>query len=224
MENKNQITEAALRQIIKEEAIRFKKKLAFQAEKAKLMESLQLLETEQLMEDLMEELDGVDPNAQAVADKVVNSLPEPTKDALANELDKFAGMDPAQIKAIADKAVQATDATGAEGMMNEAGPADEKTVRQKIWTVVKNMGIGGAIAGIITTGVVWLLKTEHPGIMSDITATTAALGGMITTVISGIVASVAQNRTGELDTKEYSPEEKAKMDAIIRARKAKFGR
>jgi hypothetical protein len=241
MENKNQINEAALRQIIKEEAMRFKKKLALQAEKAKLMESLSIMEGEQLMEDLMDELD-VAPMMQAGdstvapadgevqlkpeveraidmnAEKIISQLsPDQIAQAQA-ELQK-AGFLNASEDAIKDKVeAQLTESLNEE-MLNEAWD------KKKVYNWLIGGGLGAVAAGIISAAIGGL-ATEHASNLADYTNAvvnpgTQVIASLIAAGIGAISTVIGMKGHEKLANASKAPMTPEKAAEIIAARKAR---
>lgn len=241
MENKNQINEAALRQIIKEEAMRFKKKLALQAEKNKLMESLAIIEGEQLMEDLMDEI-GSAPMAQAGAataapadgevqikpevekaidmnaEKIVSQL---TPDQIAQaqaELQK-AGFLNAPEEAIKDKIEAQLNESLNEEMLNEAWD------KKKIYNWLIGAGLGAVAAGIVTAAIGGM-ATEHASNLADYTNAvvnpgTSVIAGLIATGIGAISTVLGMKGHEKLANASQTPMTPEKAAEIIAARKAR---
>jgi hypothetical protein len=241
MENKNQINEAALRQIIKEEAIRFKKKLALQAEKKKLMESLSILEGEELMEDLMDEL-GASPMAQADAgtsapaegevqlkpqvekaidmnaEKIVSQLsPDQIAQAQA-ELQK-AGFLNASEEEIKNKIENQLTESLNEEMLNEAWD------KKKIYNWLIGSGLGVVAAGIISAAIGGL-ASEHASNLADYTNAVVNPGAQVIAsliaagigAISTVIGIKGHEKLANDSKTPMTPEKAAK---IIAARKAR---
>jgi hypothetical protein len=221
------ITPRELQQIIKEEAIRLKKRMMLEAEKATILKKLQEMEECDMMEDapMGAPVEGevvIKPNVEAAIDKnaqmVLSKLsPEQIEKAKA-EL-AAAGLLGASDDEIEAKVKQMLPMN--ESMMNEAWD------KSKIYNWLVGGGLGAVAAGLTTT-VLGSLPTQELSNLADytggtVTPTAGVIIGLIVAALGAI--SVASGMKGHntlaAEKSKISPEQAA---AIIARRKATHGR
>lgn len=215
-----------LQQIIKEEAMRLKKRMMLEAEKETILKKLQEMD----MMGADTEMGGpaadtevaIKPAVEATIEKRANALmsqlsPEMLQKA-ASEL-KTAGMLGASEEQIKDKVEEMLPVN--EAMMNEVWD------KSKVYNWLVGGGLGATLAGLVTT-VLGAMPTMKLSNLADYTGGTvhpgpAVIAGIVTLALGAISAAIGMKGHADMaaDKGKMSPEQAAK---IIAARKAREGR
>lgn len=215
-----------LQQIIKEEAMRLKKRMMLEAEKETILKKLQEMD----MMGADAEMGGpaadtevaIKPAVEATIEKRANALmSQLTPDMLqkaASEL-KTAGMLGASEEQIKDKVEEMLPVN--EAMMNEVWD------KSKVYNWLVGGGLGATLAGLVTT-VLGAMPTMHLSNLADYTGGTvhpgpAVIAGIVTLALGAISTAIGMKGHTDMaaDKGKMSPEQAAK---IIAARKAREGR
>lgn len=215
-----------LQQIIKEEAMRLKKRMMLEAEKETILKKLQEMD----MMGADTEMGGpaadtevaIKPAVEATIEKRANALmSQLTPDMLqkaASEL-KTAGMLGASEEQIKNKVEEMLPVN--EAMMNEVWD------KSKVYNWLVGGGLGATLAGLVTT-VLGAMPTMDLSNLADYTGGTvhpgpAVIAGIVTLALGAISTAIGMSGHNAMaaDKGKMSPEQAAK---IIAARKAREGR
>jgi len=209
------ISESRLREIISEEAARFKKKLTLEAEKKKLLSRLQemymeeeKLDEEDMQEGWLEEAEGdvsvpkVTPAMAQSFMKATGVSAEELAQAAAEEADELQniGREAKEAAEVAPKVLQALEE--AKKMMESyLEEADEVTAKQnvaevkvRLGKILRNIGIGGAMASIILGGVAWALGTT-PGLSNYSIANPMLYASLVSMLLSIVSVAVGMSKS-----------------------------
>jgi hypothetical protein len=217
-----------LQQIIKEEALRLKRKMMLESEKESILKRLQEIEECEMMEDAPgmgapvmgggspdvqikpEVANAIERNAQAVMAKVT-----PDQMAKAAAELQAAGLMGGSEEQIKDKVEEMLPIN--ESMMNEAWD------KSKIYNWLVGGGLGATAAGIVTM-VLGSMPTQELSNLADYTGATvtpgpAVIAGLITLAIGAIGVGIGMkgHNTLAADKGKMSPEQ---AQRIIAQRKA----
>ena len=211
------INPTELRQIIKEEAIRLKKRMILEAERSAILSELQKMDEDEADSDVKIKSQVIDKVEKTTKNILASKTPEELA-LIKSELES-AGLllgtsSPKQIESKIKNLVPPT--------MNEA------LTKEGIYGFLSKAGIGAAAIGIIVAAL-GSMNTLDLSYIADITGDVVnpgpqVIAGLITAVLGAVgtvVAGSAQQRT--IDKKnELSPEQKTKNAAqIIANRKAR---
>lgn len=216
-----------LQQIIKEEALRLKRKMMLESEKESILKRLQEIAECEMMEDAVgmaapaDEVqikpavaNAIERNAQAVMAKV-------TPDQLAKAAAELeaAGLMGGSEEQIKDKVEEMLPIN--ESMMNEAWD------KSKIYNWLVGGGLGATAAGVVTM-VLGSLPTQELSNLADYTGATvhpgpAVIAGLIALAVGALSVGIGMQGHSKLatDKGKMSPE---RAQQIINQRKATRGR
>jgi hypothetical protein len=160
------ISESRLREIISEEAARFKKKLTLEAEKKKLLNRLNEMYMEEMMDEAEEGAESVKVRPATEADvqgflAAIKMTPDQVAQAVSQDSE-------AQ-DAISNPSGEAKQAaTVAQNILKEYGLNEEdgQTVKENIGEfkirfgkILKGLGLGSSVIGIVLAGIGWAVAT-----------------------------------------------------------------
>lgn len=215
-----------LQQIIKEEAMRLKKRMMLEAEKEKILKQLQemdMMGEEDFAPAAEQTADAevvIKPAVEATIEKRANALmSQLTPDMIqkaASEL-KSAGMLGASEEAIQNKVEEMLPVN--ESMMNEAWD------KSKVYNWLVGGGLGATLAGLVTT-VLGALPTQELSNLADYTGATvtpgpAVIAGIVTLALGAISTAIGMsghNAMADAAKGKMSPEQAAKIIAQRKAR------
>lgn len=219
------ISKELLQQIVKEEALRLKKRMMLEAERTAIQKKLQEMEECGMMEEapaaagaevqIKPEVEAaVEKNVQAVVSKITPDQAAQAQQEL-EALGIAPGASPEQIKGKIEAMLPVSEA-----MMTEAWD------KSKLYNWLVGGGLGATLAGIVTAAV-GALPLEKATALADYTGgsvspTPAIIAGLVAAALG--VASVVVGMKGKekmAPTTKMSPEQAA---AIIAKRKAAHGR
>lgn len=233
------ISESRLREIISEEAARFKKKLTLEAEKKSLLNKLQEMYME---EDAMEEAEQV-PSTPNPTPEMAQSLMKAIG-VSADQLAQAAAENPEEVQnpkgEAKDIAMAASKVLPAAEKVMESylGEGEDKIakdnagdVKIRMGKVLQSAGIIGSMAGIITMATSWAIGT---GGFSNYSIADPMLYAGLATFILGLVSVVSgrvKAKAGIMQSaSQYAKDSKIKsyseiaLDAIKKGDRATAGK
>lgn len=223
------ITQNELQQIIKEEALRLKRKMMLESEKASILSRLQEMEECEMMEDAS--VMGA-PSMDAGASSDVQIKPQVASAIEQNAQNVLGKVTPDQL-AKAGAELQAAGLAGGsteqiQNKVEEMLPMNESMVNEawdksKIYNWLVGGGLGATAAGLVTM-VLGAIPTQELSNLADYTGGTvnpgpAVIAGLVALAVGAIAAGVGMHGHQKLatDKGKISPE---RAQQIIAQRKA----
>ena len=224
------ISESRLREIISEETVRFKKKLTLETEKKQLLKKLhEMYMEEEEMEEVVEDDVAVRPATEVDAKKFlayIKMTPEQIS-AAVNE-------DPNAMDAIANPKAEAQQVVKvAQNLMKEYASLSEEEVDQtvkgnigefkiRMGKILKGLGIGGSMAGIILAGIGWAVATGAiPGGL--MLANPLVYSAVLTFVLGiiGVISGSNKSKKGYLELAKSTIQNKNLLAYVEQFKQAK---
>lgn len=233
------ISESRLREIISEEATRFKKKLTLEAEKKKLLNRLNEMYME---EKALDEADAMPTTPTATPE-----LAQEFMKAIGASTDQIAQIAAENPEEVQDPKGEAKDVasvaskvlTVAEQMMesylgegdNDLAKDNVAEVKIRMGKILQSAGIVGSLASVITAGVAWAIATgSFSGYSVADPMLYASIAGFLLSLI-GVGAGRAKAKAGIMQAAaEYANDPKIKsyaataLDAIAKGDKNTAGK
>jgi hypothetical protein len=222
-----------LQQIIKEEAMRLKRKMMLESEKESIVKRLNEMQECEMMEDAA--MGGMAPEMGAGASEEVQIKPNVASTIDRNAQVVLSKLSPEMLSKT-NAELQAAGLTGSEDQIKskvaEMLPMNESMINEawdksKIYNWLVGSGLGATVAGVVTM-VLGSMPTQQLSNLADYTGATvhpgpAVIAGLIALAIGAIGAGIGMvgNQKLATDKGKMSPEQAAK---IIAQRKATRGR
>lgn len=222
IQNLMKINPKELQQIIKEEAIRLKKRMMLESEKATILKKMQELQECEMMEDVSMGAPEVSSEVQ-INPKVASIIDRNAQAVLAKASPEMLAKAGAELEAaglmgsedeIKNKVNQMLPIN--ESMMNEAWD------KSKVYNWLVGGGLGATAAGIVTM-VLGSLPTQELSNLADYTGGTvtpgpAVIAGLVTLALGALSVGIGMQGRSKVasSANKMSPEQAAR---IIAARK-----
>jgi hypothetical protein len=213
------INSKEFQQIIKEEALRLKRKMMLEAERATILKKLQEMDEFDMGADTAsgvqikpEVENAIEKKAQSIASNIT-----PDQAARVTADLEAAGLMGGSLDQIQSKVEEMLPIN--ESMMNEAWD------KNKIYNWLIGGGIGSAAAGLIST-ILGVLPLEQAVNLADftgaeVTPTPAIISGLIAMAIGAFSLAIGRKGKDQLATTTDKGMNQQQADAIIAARKAR---
>lgn len=216
-----------LQQIIKEEALRLKKRMMLEAEKKSILKKLREIEECEMMEEtgapLSENSVEIKPEVEAAVEKrtnaIVNNLNPDQLDQAQNELSALGIAPGASEEDIKSKIAGMLPVN--ESMLSEAWD------KSKVYNWLIGAGLGKILAGIVTAAI-GSLPLEQATNLADfsngtVAPTPAIIIGLVVAAL-GVATTIIGAKGKSGISKPINPEDAQRAQRVINQRKLKYGR
>ena len=222
------ITELELQAIIKEEAMRLKKRMMLESEKNSILKQLNEMEECGMMEDLgpdMSHIPSESPSPEAI-EKVTNRT-----SAIMSQVNPE----------IANKVVSELEAAGFMGAsedeikqrISEMLPMNESLIgegfnKSTLYNWLIGGGLSATVAGLVATAI-GSLSTQELSNAADFTGDTvipsvSTIAGLVAAAIGAITIAAGKHGKSQMDMSNGKSMDQATAEKIIAARKMRQGR